>query len=250
MELKQINISKDIRKKITTPIPDYLIQERDGGGGMKLSYLSGSTITDMLNNYFGYSWNWEVKQFWIQESQPAYNKYVNGKYTKDSSQWTLDPQGPVAHVLGTLTVQMTDEEGKMFTISKDGFGSKSVLGKQNDQESIFKAAGTDALKKAASLLGIGLELYRKEDEQYYFDEMNYENPWTEEELTKYAKEWKFINNYIETYGVTDEQIGELVFSATGVEDYYILPHNIEAIYNYLVQAFENAETQDESEGEE
>lgn len=241
MNLNKIDIEKTIKDKIVTPIPEYLIKEREGGGGKKLSYISGSTVTDMLNNYFGYAWNWTVKQFWIQESQPAYNKYVNGSYQKDPNNWVLESQGPVAHVLGTLTIQVKNNEGRIVTISKDGFGSKSVIGKQNEQESVFKAAGTDALKKAASLLGIGLELYRDEEEQAYFYEMSYENPWTQEELNKYSKEWNDLSKYIEDYKLSDEDIRKLVLEATGSDDFYILPQNIQVVYDYILNTEEKSE---------
>lgn len=237
MNTKSIKIAKEIKDSIIRPIPEYLIKQREGGGKKMLSYISGSTVTDMLNSAFGYMWSWKVTSEWIQESQPAVNKYVNGQFSKDSSKWTLEPQGPVAHVKGLLTVYMSTENGTIIEIHKEGYGSKSVLGKQNDQESIFKAAGTDALKKAASLLGIGLELYRDDDEQYYFDELNYENPWTDEMQVKYADQLSNLSKYTETYGVTDEEISEIVLAATGSEN-EIYPHNIEAVMNYIEKSLE------------
>ena len=95
------------------------------------------------------------------------------------------------------------------------------------------AAGTDALKKAASLLGIGLQLYRKEEEQAYFESMNYENPWTDELLEKYEKEYSAISDYCDQYKLTDEDIAQIILAATGENELYILPSNIEAVYNYL-----------------
>ena len=239
MVLNNLSIAKEIKEKITAPIPEYLIQQRDGGGNKKLSYISGSTVVDMLNNAFGYTWSWETKKEWIEESQPFFNTYAkagqgveltwhNGK----QGAWT--PQGPVAHVLGILTVYMTTENG-IIEVKKEGYGSKSILGKQNDQESIFKSAGTDALKKAASLLGIGLELYRNEDEQAYFDMINYDDPWTAEMQTQYAKELENLSKYTETYSVSDEELQEIVYAATGNE-YSVLPTNIEIVLDYIQES--------------
>lgn len=241
MSLNSINISSEIKKEIIKPIPDYLIQQREGGGKKMLSYLSGNTIIDMLNKSFGYAWSWRVKREWVQESIPAINKYVGGSFCKDPKQWTLDPQGPVAHVICELTVYLTQEDGTMLSIVKEGYGSKSILGKQNDQESIFKAAGTDALKKAASLFGIGLDLYRNEDERYYFNEQNYEDPWTTEMKQKYNKELANLNSYIEMYQATDQDIEDISYAATGV-DYQVYPDNIVKIMEYITEQLNIAES--------
>ena len=231
MALERISIPKESKDLIVASIPAELIKQREGGGKKMLSYLSGSTITDMLNNAFGYMWSWEIKQQWIEKSQPAINKYANGTFQKDPANWTLDPQGPVAHVLGTLTVYLKNGPA-LVTLHKDGYGSKSVLGKQNDQESIFKAAGTDALKKAASLLGIGLELYRDEDEQNYFVEMNYENPWTDEAKAAKKEQMDYISNYIKECQVSDEDFDNFVYETTG-DTCSVTPDNIDLIVDTI-----------------
>lgn len=244
--LEQITISKKVKDLITAPIPEGLIQERAGGGGKTLSYISGSTVTDMLNAAFGYTWSWEVKKEWITESIPYFNQYtkaaekdkVTNPTTGKKGAW--EDQGPVAHVLCTLTVWLKDENGNVFPVKKDGYGSKSILGKQNDQESIFKAAGTDALKKAASLFGIGLELYRNENEQYYFEELNYEDPWTDEAMKEYDKELKFLSSYRNDYDVSDEELSQLVYDVTGV-GYDIVPENIQEIVSYIQEALKEQE---------
>ena len=230
MSLEKITLPKEVKDAIVAPVPDNLIKQREGGGKKMLSYLSGSTITDMLNNAFGYMWSWEIKKEWIQDSQPYFNSY--SKMPED--QKTTNPanmkvgyweeQLPVAHVLGTLTVYLKSGPG-VVTIKKDGYGSKSILGKQNDQESIFKAAGTDALKKAASLLGIGLELYRDEDEANYFYELNYEDPWTDEALEKCAEDVAFIKKYREDYQVSEEDFMNYIYELTG-DSYEVTPDNI------------------------
>lgn len=245
--LEQMSISKKIKELLTAPIPDSLIQERAGGGGKTLSYISGSTVTDMLNSAFGYAWSWEVKKEWITESIPYFNTYskiaekdkVVNPVTGKKGAW--EDQGPIAHVLCTLTVWLRDENNNLIPIKKDGYGSKSILGKQNDQESIFKAAGTDALKKAASLFGIGLELYRNENEQYYFEELNYEDPWTDEVMAKYKKELEFLANYRKEYEVSDEELAQLVYDVTQV-GYDIVPENITEIVAYIKTALEEQQS--------
>ena len=239
MNLENINISKDIKNVIVEQIPQSLIKTRKGGGGKELSYIAGSTVIDLLNKALGYCWSWEVKQQWIEKSIPYFNTYTKmpqkdqivNPATGKKGAW--EEQGPVAHVLGTLTVHVTNKNGDIISISKDGYGSKSILGKQNDQESIYKAAGTDALKKAASLLAIGLELYRDEEQQAYFDEINYEDPWTEEMQQKYSKQLTEISALSEKYNIDDEAMYEYCYAATNNTSYYVLPENIDIILKYI-----------------
>lgn len=246
-----LRLPKHIREIISAPIPETLIKERDGGGGKKLSYISGSTVIDMLNASFGYMWNWEVIKEWVQDSQPYFNSYSklpdDQKVTVNGKRGAWEDQLPVAHVHGRLHVFFYDENGNERRIMKDGFGSKSVLGKQNDQESIFKAAGTDALKKAASLIGVGAELYRDEDEQLFFDMLNYEDPWTEEMKAKYEPERAYLVETMEEYGLNVDDMGTYVaeFSEdvlTSLDQ--IVPDNIQEFVEFL-QAKIAAATQQE-----
>ena len=141
---------------------------------------------------------------------------------------------PVAHVRGTLTVYLATENG-IVEVRKDGYGSKAIIGKQSEQDSIFKAAGTDALKKAASLFGIGLQLYRNEEEQYYVGTINYEDPWTDEAKEEHADSLAYIEDYKTQYGVTDEQFMQVVYSVTGT-DQMLTPENIEIVVAGIQQA--------------
>lgn len=224
---------KKAKEAIIAPISDDLIKSRAGAKGSSLSYLSGSTVIDMLNNAFGYMWSWKAEQEWIQPSQPKFNP----KYDKEPVE-----QPPVAHVKGTLTIHLFDENEASYSIVKTGYGSKAVLGSQMDQESIFKAAGTDALKKAASLLGIGLQLYRDEDEQFYFDSVNYEDPWTDELLAQFSDERTIVSNFIESNDLSDEEMATYYehFSEgefASVEG--LSPDNIVAFASYLKQLVED-----------
>lgn len=235
MEMKSIKIDKSIRTKMAQPIPQELIKQREGGGKKMLSYLSGSTVVDMLNDAFGYAWNWIPEKEWIQESQPAVNKYKNGKFSNNPADWTSEAQGPVAHVKGTLVVFLQTENG-IVEIKKGGYGSKSILGKQNDQESIFKAAGTDALKKAASLFGIGLELYRDEEEQSYFNSISFEDPWTDELKAEYATQLAYLEEYKTNNNVSEEELNAFVSQLTGQP--MATPETINYIVEYLQAALQ------------
>ena len=223
------------KEVIARTLPDQLIKQREGGGKKILSYVSGSTVIDLLNEAFGYLWSWDVVEQFVQESQPKFNP----RYDKEPQ-----PQGPVAHVRGNLTVPIVQKDGTVVMITKSGFGSKTVLGGQADQEHIFKAAATDALKKAASLFGIGAQLSRDEDEQAFFEAINYEDPWTDELLAKFQPERDYIKKIMEENKATAEDIGEIIAEwskgdLTSIQD--LTPDNMADFVAYL------RSTQDEEE---
>lgn len=222
-----IQFPNKAKEVISRPIPDQLIKQREGGGKKILSYISGSTVIDLLNEAFGYMWSWQVDEQWIQQSQPKFNP----KYDKEPV-----PQSPVAHVRGTLTVLMVQEDGSRVELKKVGFGSKAVLGGQSDQESVFKAAATDALKKAASLFALGAQLYRDEDEQAFFDAINYEDPWTDEALARLQPERDYIKKVMEESDATAEDMAEVISdwskgACVGIED--LTPDNMPSFVEFL-----------------
>ena len=86
-----------------------------------------------------------------------------------------------------------------------------IIGGQNEQKDIYKSASTDALKKAASLIGIGAQLYRDEDEQEYFAELNYEDPWTDEVLAAHQAEFDFLKELM-AGDYSREEINSVLYS--------------------------------------
>ncbi len=211
---------------INAPIPESVIQQREGGGKTVLSYISGATVTDMLNTIFDFNWDWDIKETWVQKSEDKYNKY------KDEMQ----KQPPVAHVKGQLIVRFVGDDGKDYTITKMGLGSKVFIGGATEQESAFKAADTDALKKAASRLGIGTELYRNEQEQEYYDYIN--DPWTDEMLAKYREVRENIKQIKDQNALSSEKLDELFLeSGLGQSMENLEPYNIEDFYAFLKKTF-------------
>ena len=95
-----------------------------------------------------------------------------------------------------MTVRFKNDDGEEIVISKDGFGSKTVIGGQSKQEDNYKAAATDALKKAATLFGIAAQLYRDNNEEEFFNLMN--DPWNDDEVyMKYQPEREFVRKILE-----------------------------------------------------
>jgi len=203
--LKRIMLDSNIRAVIEEPIPRHLIQTRQISG-TKLDYVSGNFVIDTLNRAFGYTWSWSIDKEWIQPSEPK--KYKD----KNTGQETVTPQVPVAHVIGTLTVFLRDENGNVVQVSKSGAGSKSIIGGSSEQESIFKSASTDALKKAASLLGIAAQLYREPREQEYFDTMLASSSWDEETKEIFKEDIDWLEKCKKDNGFDDDYMDTIVAS--------------------------------------
>ena len=119
------------RALLEKPFEPSQIKQRQGKFGHILDYVEGHVVTSRLNEAFESNWSFEIVKYRIIK----------------------DP-GEVL-VLGKLTA-----EG----VIKMAFGSKEIE-RNKDTKAIIslgddlKAASTDALKKAASLLGVGLYLY-------------------------------------------------------------------------------------------
>ena len=113
-------------------------------GGASLTYIPVSEVISRLNKVLGFDgWSYEIV-----------------KCERDS----LDSDFIIAHVRMTVY----PPGGDNFTIvSKDGFGGQKIKRTKNgdivDLGDEFKGAVSDALKKAAQALGVGLYLARSEE---------------------------------------------------------------------------------------
>lgn len=221
--------------KIKTPIPKQLIKEREGGGkNKKLKYVGGAYIISMLNYIFDYDWDWTNLEEWITSSQDKVFK------NKENGAETITPQPPVCHVKGILSARYYDENGNEKTIRKTGYGSKVLSGGASEQESCYKAASTDAIKKAASMLGLGLELYMSSEEADFFNDLTYVNPWTDEIVEKFVAELQYIDE-IKAMKDGESIIAESIYKysqgLTAEED-FITPENIAEFVQFLQEESE------------
>lgn len=120
------------------PFAHEAIKTRPGGMGKPFSYVAGYTIIHRLNDATGGMWDWEIKSFEFRPLPPT---------SKGKDQWLVV-------VTGTLGIP--------------GLGSRSGVGVQvvvdGAGEDLVKGASTDALKKAATLFGVALELYGEDYE--------------------------------------------------------------------------------------
>lgn len=203
MNLQRIDIDHTFKQIIQEKIPNELIKTLNVPGSRNgQRYIKGCTVIDILNKLTNYNWDWSIDKAFIQESVP---------YMRKGSKEAI-PQKPVCHVFGTLTIHLQDKEtGSIVSIKKSASGSQIVNGNDTEQESIFKAAGTDALKKAASLLGIGTELYRDKEEQYIFDNIYCVDFWKDENIQQqYKKELEYLSNIQQKYLLSDHDVDETI----------------------------------------
>lgn len=124
--------------------PAEAIRYRQGrGSSQQLAYVSHAWVTRVLNEAFGFRWSWDVTDTVI----------------------VPDLQNPAEVIVrGRLTVTTPDGG----TVVKEQFGAADVKRyKSGGVISLgddLKAASSDALKKAASLLGVALDLYGASDD--------------------------------------------------------------------------------------
>ena len=116
------------RDILEQPFPKALLKTRKGTFGKQFSYVEGAEYVRRLNDAFESAWSFDVIEHQVLEAEVI--------------------------VLGRLTagdVTKTAFGGSKITVSREG----EVVSIADD----LKAAATDALKKASSLLGVGLHLY-------------------------------------------------------------------------------------------
>jgi hypothetical protein len=122
-------MKKEIRDILETPFAPEMIKQREGIHGQMLDYVEGWVILERLNQAFEADWTFQIEKHEILENEVL----VLGK---------LSAGGVTKTQFGSSTITRDEQTGKPVSIGDD-----------------LKAAATDAVKKCASLLGVGLHLY-------------------------------------------------------------------------------------------
>jgi hypothetical protein len=126
----------ELYSRLATP---FDVTFRDLRGGVELEYVTGEQVTTRLNEELGFlAWSFKLLE--------------HGIHAEADECW----------VLGELTVEVGGR-----TVIRQQFGSQKVKrsrssGTPMDIGFDLKGAATDALKKCASLVGVGLYLWKKE----------------------------------------------------------------------------------------
>lgn len=114
--------------ELTKAFGQECIRQRQGGGGKMLDYLATHTVISRLNRFAG-EWSWSIN--------------------------TIEVRGDLYVLTGTLTIPGLG--------SRDGIGVQRVS--ERGGEDLAKGCSSDALKKAATLFGVGLHLYGEDTEE-------------------------------------------------------------------------------------
>ena len=129
----------ELLQNLSEPFPRE-VERSMKKGGTSLTYIPVSEVITRLNTVLGIeNWSYDVK---------------------DCSRDALDPEWVIAHV--TLTAIIDGH-----AVFKDGFGGQKIKrmksGDPVDLGDEMKGAVSDALKKAAQHLGVGLYLARSDE---------------------------------------------------------------------------------------
>lgn len=121
-----MNSSREILER---PFPPELIRHRPGRNGEDVVYIDAASVTTRLNQAFAGEWSFTIERHEILDDEVV--------------------------VLGRLTAGV---------VSKSAFGSSAITRARSGGKAVsigddLKAAATDALKKSATLLGVGLTLH-------------------------------------------------------------------------------------------
>ena len=155
-------------------------------GGTYLVYIPISEVINRLNKVLGYDgWSYEIV-----------------KCERDA----IDPDFIVAHVRMSIYPQAD----KFISIIRDGFGGQKIKRTKNgdivDLGDEFKGAVSDALKKAAQSLGVGLYLARTEEAMALDDVPAVQNsaPAQQPEPVQVEQVSDLYQNFIELRQTLDE----------------------------------------------
>lgn len=137
-------LSEALAKQLQEPFPAEMLRFNQAKG---LTYIPISEVIARMNRVLGFeNWSYEVVRAWREPDHPD---------------WCL------AHV--SLRVAIGDK-----VIERAGYGGQQIKKKKSgdvvDLGDEFKGAVSDALKKAAQSLGVGLELARTEEAKRWEEE--------------------------------------------------------------------------------
>jgi len=123
-------MEKQIRTALSAPFADDLVKRRRGSFGKEITYVEGAAIVARLNDAFDSNWNFTIVE---HHELPTGEVLVLGR---------IGAFGVVKEAFGRGMPAVVRETGEVLS-----------------QADAYKAAATDALKKAATLLGVALNLY-------------------------------------------------------------------------------------------
>lgn len=197
----RIYLPDEVAEMIAYDIPKKYAEKNYAGN----LYYEVQTVIDYLNATFTpFGWDFEILEDKDVKTVECFKK--DGKPY---------PQGTFLSIKGRLTVKLIDKDFKVLATSfKEQYGSADYKNGITEQDSTFKVAASDCLKKCAMQFGIGANLKRNNDEQE--DYLGYMLPNTEEQAEEYDNEdnenndadvaFEAIDKWTKSDGVDDDVI--------------------------------------------
>ena len=199
---------------LKAPIPDELIEVLPDDN----KYINHNVVTDILNRAFCHSWNWQIVDKGIEKTIGFVDKRGNKVQ-----------EGYYVWILGRLTYPVKDPAtGSITWCFKEQFGGRQVVGNSKVQSQAYKSASSDALKKAASLLGIAPNVYMKKNIYETLEEADVD-AWTTEKVQEMKEEISKMREIKAELG--EEGFNKVVMKfCNDTQDYskegYITPSNV------------------------
>lgn len=163
-------------KLILEKTPSKYIKLKPGRGGMQLAYVETGYMIDRLNKIFNYMWSFEIKE--KTQNQSLTQCQVLGRLT------------------GYVVIPVPNGQPIIQPIVKEQWGGSDIkkftaghpqAGTPMDIADDFKSAGSDALKKCASMLGIAADLYWKSYEAPKVEKSPFPDVTSEESFSEHKE---------------------------------------------------------------
>ena len=165
------------RKLLEQPFAAHLIKQRKGNFGATLDYIEAHVVIHRLNDAFDGQWSIQIESHMQLEDEVV----VLGRLTAD---------GVVKQQFGSSKITRAKGSDQPLCIGDD-----------------LKAAGSDALKKCSTLLGVGLHLYGETEATD--DAGATDNAGTPEAATKDSSDMSTMSGNRGTALITKDQMKQI-----------------------------------------
>ena len=211
------------RELLEKPFAPEQIKQREGNFGKILDYIEGHSVIQRLNDAFDAKWSFEIARFDMLEDKDEV--IVLGKLTAN---------GIVKSQFGSSRITKARETGEVISLADD-----------------LKAAATDAIKKCATLMGVGLHLYNNDGNPAGKQQNSSNHPSGSNANSNHgrnnsrhggnggngrisAKQHKYILDIIKDLGMTKSALNQQCVQAYGVGLDYLNRSDASCLINELL----------------
>ena len=197
---------KHAEEVLNTPIPAELIQQREQSG-QTLNYINSATAVAILNRAFGVG-GWEFVKI-----ASGVRETMEDKYKKKGHTMVYEGELRV-FIPDAITGAIRRDNYASFP----GFGTKTMFGGANEDQMADKSAQSDCLKKCASIVGVGSQLYFKKKSMAkalnkFLADLGVEpepGVWDDIAMVmQFQAEWDYLDELKKQVGATDDDLDDM-----------------------------------------